>query len=89
MRAKVLRRVGHVPSPTPMIAVVGDSTSVTLKLGGTRDILAPCFAAITPAVSHPAVPPPTTTIFLTGRTMREFRFGSYIRKRTPSAYLRP
>src|SRR5687768_17030773 len=66
MRDKVLRSVGHVPSPTPMIGVFGDSTSVTLK---PADMRLRCFAAITPAVSHPAVPPPTITIFCTGRTM--------------------
>ena len=31
MRASVLRSVGQVPSPTPMIGMLGDSTSVTLK----------------------------------------------------------
>src|SRR5688572_22090141 len=66
MRDNVLRNVGHVPSPTPMIGVFGDSTSVTLK---PADMRLRCFAAITPAVSHPAVPPPTITIFCTGRTI--------------------
>jgi hypothetical protein len=70
-----------VPSPTPMIGTLGDSTSVTLKPAGMR---LRCLAAITPAVSQPAVPPPTTTIFLTGRTT-----GGYILKRAPTAYLRP
>jgi tryptophan halogenase len=46
-----------------MIGVFGDSTSVTLKPPGIRLL---CFAAMIAAVSHPAVPPPTITIFLTG-----------------------
>src|SRR5688500_11276301 len=66
MRDNVLRRVGHVPSPTPMMGVFGDSTNVTLK---PADMRLRCFAAITPAVSHPAVPPPTITILCTGRTI--------------------
>ena len=63
MRASVLRNVGHVPSPTPMMGVLGDSTSVTVNPAPMR---ARCLAAITPAVSHPAVPPPTMTMCLTG-----------------------
>ena len=63
MRASVLRSVGQVPSPTPMMGVLGDSTSVTLNPASIRPR---CFAAMTPAVSQPAVPPPTMTILLTG-----------------------
>jgi hypothetical protein len=37
-----------------MIGVDGDSTSVTLKPSAMRPL---CLAAITPAVSQPAVPP--------------------------------
>ena len=33
---KVVRSVGQVPSPTPMIGVVGDSISVTEKPWGRR-----------------------------------------------------
>jgi hypothetical protein len=58
--------VGHVPSPTPMIGALGDSIKVTLK---PHDMRLRCFAAMTPAVNHPAVPPPTITTFFTGRTM--------------------
>ncbi len=58
--------VGQVPSPTPMIPMFGDSTSVTVK----PDFIRPRWrAAITPAASHPAVPPPTITMFWIGRTM--------------------
>src|SRR3546814_2108626 len=46
--------------------MLGDSTSVIEKPPGIR---LRCFAAMTPAVSHPAVPPPTITIFLTGCVM--------------------
>jgi hypothetical protein len=45
-----------------MIGVFGDSTSVTLNPLSMRLW---CFAAMTPAVSQPAVPPPTITILLT------------------------
>src|SRR5687768_2847065 len=68
MRDRVLRRVGQVPSPTPMIGVLGDSTNVTLKLCGIR---LRCLAAMTPAANHPAVPPPTITILLTACTIDE------------------
>jgi hypothetical protein len=49
-----------------MIGVFGDSTSVTVNPPCIRLL---CFAAITAAVSQPAVPPPTITTFLTGLAM--------------------
>ena len=51
---------GHVPSPTPIVLMLGASTKVTF----TRDELCSvlrCSAAMIPAVSHPAEPPPTIT----------------------------
>jgi hypothetical protein len=48
----VLRMVGQVPSPTPMVPRLTLSTSVTATSGPWR-------AAISAAVSHPAEPPPT------------------------------
>jgi len=33
---RVVRKVGQVPSPTPMIGLVGDSTRVTEKPPGIR-----------------------------------------------------
>jgi hypothetical protein len=51
---------GQVPSPTPTLGTLGDSTSVMRmprSLGLKR-------AARMLATSHPADPPPTITIFL-------------------------
>src|SRR3569833_245600 len=55
----VERIVGHVPSPTPIGGCVRDSIRVTDMPFGPRWGKR---AARTPAVIHPAVPPPTTTI---------------------------
>ena len=53
----VERIEGHVPSPTPIVGVVGDSTSVTrIPAAGSNS------AAMILAVSHPAVPPPKITM---------------------------
>jgi hypothetical protein len=54
MRRSVSRIDGQVPSPTPIGATSGDSTSVTCSAGWRS-------AAMTPAVSQPAEPPPTMT----------------------------
>ena len=48
-RDSVERGVGHVPSPTPIIGTVGDSTSVTLQPEEMRPL---CFAAMIAAVSQ-------------------------------------
>ena len=61
MRRSVSRRVGQVPSPTPIGRHVGDSTSVT----SSARHFGRWSAASRPAVSQPAVPPPTTTTRLT------------------------
>ena len=54
---KRLKRIeGQVPSPTPMVGVSGDSTTVILSADGVSNS-----AASTQAVNHPAVPPPTIT----------------------------
>jgi hypothetical protein len=48
--------LGQVPSPTPIAGTSGDSIKVTCS-GVPR-----CSAAIRPAVSQPADPPPTITM---------------------------
>ena len=55
----VLRIVGQVPSPTPMVGISGDSIKVTLK--ELSAVIFCCFARLH-AVNQPAVPPPTMTI---------------------------
>ena len=47
---------GQVPSPTPIVGTVGDSTSVTVTVEVSNS------AASIPAVSQPAVPPPSITM---------------------------
>src|SRR6187402_1765042 len=59
---KVVRIVGQVPSPTPTMPMVSLSIKVICRSARWR-------AAMIPAVSHPAVPPPTMQIDRTGLTM--------------------
>ncbi len=56
--------VGHVPSPTPIVGMSGDSIKVMVSV-----VLAD--AAMRQAASHPAVPPPTiTTLEMAVSTLR-------------------
>ena len=56
---------GHVPSPTPIVLIVEDSTKViVVSVKPAEAPPAQCSAAITPAVNHPADPPPRITIRL-------------------------
>jgi hypothetical protein len=57
IRLSVAAMVGQVPSPTPMVFILGDSMSVILNA-----LLVSKCEASTAAVSQPAVPPPTMTI---------------------------
>ena len=66
----VSRMVGQVPSPTPMGPTSGDSSSVTCS---PLPEAARCSAAMTPAVSHPADPPPTITTCFTASLTRPAR----------------
>src|SRR3954469_6985001 len=67
MRRKVSRMVGHVPSPTPIAGTSGDSSSVTVSPAPCRALWS---AAMMPAVSQPAEPPPTITNRFTGSIAR-------------------
>ena len=64
MRLSVMRIDGHVPSPTPMVGMSGDSTRTTWTLAAPSPR---CSAAMALAVIQPAVPPPTITTFVVGR----------------------
>jgi len=66
---KVVRIVGQVPSPTPTMPMASLSTNVIWR---PRPDSEAWRAAMMPAVSHPAVPPPTMQIDRTGLTMVYF-----------------
>src|SRR5688572_10896928 len=77
----VLRIVGQVPSPTPIVGMFGDSMSVTR----TPPARVLCLAAMRAAVIQPAVPPPTMTTDWTGVVMQRSEVSPYAEGEAPAA----